>query len=110
MKVYLTSITNNYTEFNRVYKSINNSLEYIHDFFKSMSVESDKDCDFFDREYVQEYFTEDYLTQYGNVVCKSTYGEFIIKKICGYKYQFVYIPVNEDDFVICELEVLDLLD
>ena len=110
MKVYLTSLTTNYSEFNRVYKSINNSLEYIHDFFKSMSVESDKDCDFFDREYVHEYFTEDYLIQYRNVVCKSTYGEFVIKKLHGYKYQFVYIPVNEDDFVICELEILDLLD
>ena len=110
MKVYLTSLTTNYSEFNRVYKSINNSLEYIYDFFKSMSVESDKDCDFFDREYVQEYFTEDYLTQYENVVCKSTYGEFIIKKLSGYKYQFVYMPVNEDDFVICELEILDLLE
>jgi hypothetical protein len=111
MKVYLSSLaTNNYELENRVYKSFDSSLKYIYDNLKVLSVESVKDCDFFDRDYVQKYFTEEYYEKFNRVNCKSTFGEFAIKKIRDNKYQFIFAPVNQNYFFVCELEVLELFD
>jgi hypothetical protein len=110
MKVYLASLaTNNYELENRVYKNFNHSIEYIYENLKSLSIESIKDSDFFDRDYIQKYFTKEYFDNFKNVVCKSVYGEFFIKKIKSNKYQFVFSPVNQDYFFVCELEILELL-
>lgn len=111
MKVYLASLaTNNYELENRVYKTLGNSLKYIYDNLKEMSIESVKECDFFDRDFVQNYFKEEYFDRYINVNCKSVYGEFIKKKVRDNKYQFVFSPINKDYFFVCELEMLELLD
>lgn len=111
MKIYLASLsTNNYELENRVYKTLGNSLKYIYDNLKVLSVTSIPDCDFFDRDYIQKYFTKEYFDNFKNVVCKSVYGEFFIKKVKSNKYQFVSSPVNQDYFFVCELEILDLFD
>ena len=113
MKVYLASLaTNNYELENAVYKTFQHSLGYIYYNLKalSLSLESLKDCDFFDRDYVQKYFTKEYFDNFKNVVCKSVYGEFCIKKVKSNKYQFVFSPVSQDYFFVCELEILDLFD
>ena len=111
MKVYLASLaTNNYELENRVYKTLDNSLKYIYENLKVLSIESVKDCDFFDREHIKEYFTEKYFDRYINVNCNSVYGEFIKKKVKDNKYQFVFAPVNQDYFFVAELEILELLD
>lgn len=111
MKVYLASLaTNNYELDNKVYKTLSNTLKYIYDNFKSLSVESVKDCDVFDRDYVKEYFTEEYFNKFNSVVQKTSYYEFIIKKAKSNKYQFVFAPTNQDYFFVCELEELELLD
>ena len=68
MKVYLASLaTNNYEIENRVYKTLGNSLKYIYDNLKVLSVTSIPDCDFFDREYVQKYFTEEYYESFNKI-------------------------------------------
>ena len=45
--------------------------------------------------------------------CKSAYGEFYIEKISDTKYQFVFAPLLITDvqntFIVCELEILELL-
>ena len=116
MKVYVVSLATNNCELeNRVYKSLYNSLKYIYDSLKSLSIESINDCDFFDRDYVQKYFKEEYFNQFNMVNCKSVYGEFIVKKTRANKYQFIFKsgifnPTNQDYFFVCELEILDLLD
>lgn len=111
MKIYLVSLaTNNYELENRVYKSFSNSLEYIYESLKSLSIESVKECDFFDRDFVQNYFKEEYFDRYINVNCKSVYGEFIKNKVRDNKYQFVFSPINQDNFFVCELEILELMD
>lgn len=113
MKVYLASLaTNNYELENAVYKTFQHALGYIYYHLKAMSLslESLKDCDFFDRDYIQKYFTKEYFDNFKNVVCKSEYGEFFIKKEKNNKYQFVFSPVNQDYFFVCELEILDLFD
>ena len=82
MKVYLASLsTNNYELENTVYKTFQHSLGYIYYNLKTLSLESIKDCDFFDRDYIQKYFTKEYFDNFKNVVCKSVYGEFCIKKV-----------------------------
>ena len=111
MKVYLTSLaTNNYELENKIYKTFGNSLKYIYDNLKALSVESINDCDFFDREYIQKYFTEEYYENFNRVNCKSSYGEFVIQKKSSNKYQFIFIPINQECFFVCELETLELLD
>ena len=41
-----------------------------------------EDCDFFDRDYIQKYFTEDcFGDKFCRVNCRSSYGEFIIEKL-----------------------------
>ena len=111
MKVYLASLsTNNYELENRAYKTFTNSLKYIYDNLKSLSIELEKDCDFFDREYILECFTEEYFEDFTNVNCRSIFGEFTVRKAKSNKYQFVFKPSNKDWFFVCELEILDLLD
>lgn len=115
MKVYLASIaTSEYPIERKVYKSLGNSLEYIYDNLKSLSAEFIDGCDFFDRNYVQEYFTEEFFAQFnGRMNCKSAYGEFSIIKISDSKYQFVFVPLLsiqlQNPFIVCELEILELL-
>lgn len=115
MKVYLASIaTSEYPIERKVYKSLGNSLEYIYDNLKSLSAEFIEGCDFFDRNYVQEYFTEEFFDQFnGRMNCKSAYGEFSIIKMNDSKYQFVFVPLLsiqlQNPFVVCELEILELL-
>ena len=111
MLIYLVSAATNNCELeNKLYKTFNNSLGYIYNRLQSISLELEKDCDFFDRDYIQNYFTEEYFKRFNNVNCRSVYGEFIIKKINNNKYQFVFIPVNNDEFFVYELETLELLD
>ena len=65
MKVYVVSLATNNCELeNRVYKSLYNSLKYIYDSLKSLSIESINDCDFFDKDFVQNYFKEEYFERY----------------------------------------------
>ncbi len=115
MKIYLASIaTSEYEIENRAYKNICDSLKYIYDSLKSLSAEFIEGCDFFDRKYVQEYFTEKFFTQFnGRMNCKSAYGEFSIIKMNDSKYQFVFVPLLsiqlQNPFIVCELEILELL-
>ncbi len=111
MKIYLASLSTNHFELeNKAFKTFGSSLKYIYDNFKTLSVESVKDCDFFDREYVQKYFSEEYFNKFNKVNCKSTYGEFVIQKKSSKKYQFVFKHINQDYFFVGELETLELLD
>lgn len=111
MKVYLVSLSTNHFELeNKIYKTFQHSLGYIYYNLKTWSVESIKDCDFFDRDYIQKYFTKEYFDNFENVVCKSLNIEFFIKKVRSNKYQFVFNPLNQDYFFVCELEILELLD
>ena len=111
MKVYLASLaTNNHELENRVYKTLGNSLKFIYDNLKALTVMSIPDCDFFDREYVQKYFTEEYYESFNKVNSNSTYGEFVINKVKDNKYQFVFVPIKQDYYFVCELEMLELLD
>ena len=74
----------------------------------------DYDFDFFDRDYIQEYFTKDFFVdKFCRVNCRSSYGEFIIEKVKGDKYQFVFSPVSSkriNYFIVCELQILELLN
>lgn len=111
MKVYLASLATDNCELEtKIYKTFSNVLIYIHEKLKSLTMESVKDCDFFDRDYVQKYFTEDFFKQFKNINCRTTHGEFIIKKVKHNKYQFIFNISKENCFFICELEILDLLD
>jgi hypothetical protein len=111
MKVYVVSLATNNCELeNRVYKSLCNSLKYIYDNLKSLSIESINDCDFFDKDFVQNYFKEEYFERYIKINSKSIYGNFTKNKVRDNKYQFVFSPVNKDYFFVAELEILDLLD
>lgn len=115
MNIYLTSIATNHCELgNRTYKSLDSSLKHIYNNLKALSSEYICDCAFFDREYVQEYFTEEFFSKFnGRMNCKSAYGEFYIEKISDTKYQFVFAPLLITDvqntFIVCELEILELL-
>jgi hypothetical protein len=118
MKIYLASIaTSEYPIERKVYKSLGNSLKYIYDNLKSLSMKCIDGCDFFDRDYVQQYFTEDFFTQFGSgskkMNCNSTYGEFFIEKMSDSKYMFVFTPFIsmrlQNPFIVCELEILELL-
>ena len=75
-----------------------------------------EDCDFFDRDYIQEYFTEDFFVdKFCRVNCRSSYGEFIIEKVKDDKYQFVFSPDTVSSkrinyIIVCELQILELLN
>ena len=118
MKIYLASIaTSEYPIERKVYKNLGNSLKYIYDNLKSLSMKCIDGCDFFDRDYVQQCFTEDFFAQFGSgskkMNCNSTYGEFFIEKMSDSKYMFVFTPFIsmrlQNPFIVCELEILDLL-
>jgi hypothetical protein len=119
MKVHLASIsTNEYEIENRIYIELSHSLEFIYVCLKSLTSDVIKDCDFFDREYIRNIFTKKYFIENidcnCNINCRSAqYGDFTIKKIKQNKYQFVFIPTiikQDEHFIVCELEILDLLD
>ena len=117
MKVYLASIATSLQDIDtRVYETFEKSLNYIYDSLKKLVSEEIDDCvcDFFDRDYVQKYFNEDFFGQkFIRVVCKSIYGEFIIDKVGEDKYQFIFSPVGSNNinfFIVCELQILDLLN
>lgn len=123
MKVYLASIATSLQEIDtRVYETFEQSLNYIYDSLKKLVSEEidycvcdfDCLCDFFDRDYFQKYFNIDFFgQQFIRVVCKSIYGEFIIDKVGEDKYQFIFSPVGPNNinfFIVCELQILDLLN
>lgn len=115
MKVYLASIATSLQEIDtKVYETFEKSLKYIYDSLKSLVSEEVKYCDFFDRDYIQKYFTEDYFgNNFCRVNCRSSYGEFIIDKVGEDKYQFIFNPVSSkliNYFIVCELQILELLN
>lgn len=115
MKVYLASIATSLQEIDtKVYETFEKSLKYIYDSLKSLVSEEVEDCDFFDRDYIQEYFREDFFVdKFCRVNCRSSYGEFIIEKVKDNKYQFVFSPVSSkriNYFIVCELQILELLN
>lgn len=115
MKIYLTSIATSLQEIDtKVYETFEKSLKYIYDSLKSLVSEEVEDCDFFDRDYIQKYFTEDcFGDKFCMVNCRSSYGEFIIEKVKDDKYQFVFSPINSkriNYFIVCELQILELLN
>lgn len=115
MKVYLASIATSLQEIDtKVYETFENSLKYIYDSLKSLVSEEVEDCDFFDRDYIQKYFTEDcFGNKFCRVNCRTSYGEFIIEKVKDDKYQFVFSPISSKHinyFIVCELEILELLN
>lgn len=118
MDIYLASISTNLYEIDKkAYKNIDNSLKYIYNNLKKLTTEYIEGCNFFDRDYVQNFFTKEFYEQYVNVNCRNEYGEFTIKKVEENKYQFVFVPYNiilnqtspDERFIVCELEILDLL-
>ena len=115
MKVYLASIATSIQEIDtKVYETFENSLKYIYDSLKSLVSEEVEDCDFFDRDYIQKYFTENcFGDKFCRVNCRSSYGEFIIEKVKDDKYQFVFSPISSkriNYFIVCELQILELLN
>lgn len=119
MYVYLaTRSDSKYFDETKVYKTIGNSLKYIYENLKLYSKDYIENCDFFDRDYIHEYFTEEFIKQFnGRINCKSEFGEFYIEKINENKYKFLFISflsfqskLEQNPFCICELEILDLLD
>lgn len=115
MKVYLASIATSLQEIDtKVYETFEKSLKYIYDSLKSLVSEEIEDCDFFDRDYIQKYFIEDcFGDKFCRVNCRTSYGEFIIEKVKDDKYQFVFSPVSSKHinyFIVCELQILELLN
>ena len=119
MQIYLASIsTDDCGIENRAYKSIGNALEYIYNSLKDLTSDIIEDCSFFDRDCVKNYFTEEFFNRFSRVNCHSIYGELVINEVKDSKYQFVFIPSKEylksdiryDNFIVCELEMLELLD
>lgn len=119
LKIYLASIsTSEYAIERKAYSNIGSSLKYIYDNLKekALSIECINGCDFFDREYVKNYFTEEFFYQFINndkkLTCRSSYGEFFIERINDSKYQFVFAPppiCPQNQFIVCELDLLDLI-
>lgn len=118
MNIYLVSTATNICDFgNRVYANFDDSLKYIHNKLKELVLNYTDECDFFDRDYVQKFFTEEYFKQFANVTCRSQFGEFTIRRIEDKKYQFVFSPslmlIKSEQpysqFAVCELEILELL-
>jgi hypothetical protein len=126
MKIYLTTveistITSICEIEKRAYKNFTNSLENIYNNLKSIISKEIDDCacEFFNRDYVRKYFTEDFFKeheeQFYRINFKSPNGEFYIKKINDNKYQFVFYPYDEklkniNYLIVCELEILELLN
>ena len=122
MCVYLATISDSeYFDETKVYKNIGNSLKYIYENLKLISTKYIENCNFFDRDYIQEYFTEEFIKQFnGRINCKSEFGEFFIENINENKYKFFFVCFQsfetyqskreQNPFCICELEILDLLD
>lgn len=122
MQIYLVEIATNNCEKdseNRAYKSLGSALDCIYDNLRHFPLEEYEDgCDFFDRDYVKNYFTEEFFNRFSRVNCHSTYGELVINEVKDNKYQFVFISSKEylksdircDNFIVCELEYLELLD
>lgn len=111
--IYLAAISTNQDILeSRAYKTFDHSLEFIYDSLKALAAEVVDGCDFFDRDYVQKYFTVDFFNRFNRVNSRSEYGEFIIERVNRSKYQFVFIPSNQEYeyFIVCELEIMDLLD
>lgn len=111
--IYLAAVsTNQNTLESRAYKTFDHSLEYIYESLKNLAAEIVEGCDFFDRDYVQKYFTVDFFNHFNRVNCRSACGEFIIERVNRSKYQFIFIPSNieYEYFIVCELEIMDLLD
>jgi hypothetical protein len=112
MNIYFTSISTNVLEIeNRAYKNFGNALEFIYNNLKELTC-----CEFFHRDYIQKYFTTEFFDKFAKVNCKSEYGEFVIEKVKDNRYQFVFIfypslltePI--DFFIVCELEILELIE
>ena len=58
MDIYLVSTATNNCDFgNRAYANFDDSLKYIHNKLKELILEYADECDFFDRDYVQKFFT-----------------------------------------------------
>lgn len=122
MPIYLVEIATNNCEKdseNRAYKSLGSALECIYDNLRYFPLDEYEDgCDLFDRDYVKNYFTEEFFNRFSRVNCHSIYGELVINEVKDSKYQFVFIPSKEylksdirfDNFIVCELEYLELLD
>ena len=118
--IYLVEIATNNCEKdseNRAYKSLGSALECIYDNLRYFPLDEYEDgCDLFDRDYVKNYFTEEFFNRFSRVNCHSTYGELVINEIKDSKYQFVFLPAGvptsqqDDFFIVCELEILELLD
>ena len=112
MLVYLTTSSTNSCELEtRVYKTLNHSLENIYNNLKKLTIEYMPDGDFFDRDYVKKYFTEEFFNQFSRIICRTEFGEFIVEKVKNNKYQYIFAPIHTyDNFIVCELEILELLD
>lgn len=119
MEIYLTSIATNLCELeNKVYKNFENALDNIYINLNKLVTEVLNDCDFFNRDYVQKYFSEEFFKNFVSVNCKSEFGFFTIGRVSDNKYQFVFstslqVPKNSplhDYFIVCELDILELLD
>ena len=111
--IYLAAISTNQDILeSRAYKTFDHSLEFIYDSLKELSIEAVDGCDFFDRDYIKTYFTVDFFNHFTRVNCRSVCGEFIIERVNRSKYQFVFIPSNQEYeyFIVCELDIMDLLD
>ena len=120
--IYLASIsTDNYEIENRAYKSIGNALEYIYDSLKALAkdiIDDEKCFDFFDRDYIKSYLSEEFFNQFNKVWSRTEFGEFIIERPKINKYRFLFDPnfkVLKSTqphyiFIVCELEILELLD
>ena len=120
--IYLASISTDSCEIeNRAYKSIDKALEYIYDRLKALSkdiIDDEKCFDFFDREYIKSYFSEEFFNQFKKIWSRTEFGEFIIESPRSNKYIFIFNPnfnvlksyQPHYIFIVCELEMLELLD
>ena len=111
--IYLAAISTNQDILeSRAYKTFEHSLEFIYDSLKALAAEAIDGCDFFDRDYVKTYFTVGFFNHFTRVNCRSGCGEFIINRVDRNKYQFVFVPSNQqyEYFIVCELDIMDLLD
>jgi hypothetical protein len=119
MKIYFASMESSvHEQEHRVYGTIDNALKYIYESMKSLSLEVMENCDFFDTEHIRECFTEEYIKDFsGRINARNSNGEFSMSKAFD-KYQYIYIPSDNllksdhmsNILIVCELEVLELLD
>jgi hypothetical protein len=119
MKIYFASMESSvHEQEHRVYRTIDNALKYIYESMKSLSLEVTENSGFFDTENIREYFTEEYIKDFsGRINARNIYGEFSMSKAFD-KYQYIYIPSDNllksehmsNILIVCELEVLELLD